>query len=115
METEDEALARAVELILQAKTEEALELLSKHYKIATPRLKIGLPKKCRRALGCYTPRDKTIHLRSSSEYTNPFIVLHEYYHHLRYRLGTHRGTERHADQYALKAINAWKKLYATEA
>lgn len=108
--SEEQILARAVQLILTSRTEDALELLSRYYKTTTPKLRIGLPKRCNKALGCYVAREKTIYLRSSREYTDPFVVLHEYYHHLRYRLGKHRGTEKHADQYALKAIQAWKRL-----
>ena len=104
MNNEEELLAEAVQLIINGMPEKALEKLSKHYKIKPPKIKIGLPKKCKKALGCYTPQNKTIHLKSKEEYTNPFIILHEYYHHLRYRHGKHRGTEKHADQYALKAI-----------
>lgn len=109
---EEETLAKAVQLILESRPEEALQLLSQHYRIPSPRLKIGLPKRCKKALGCYTPRDKTIHLRSRNEYNNPLVILHEYYHHLRYRHGKHRGTEKHADQYAQKAIKAWIKHYS---
>ena len=106
---EEEQLARAVQLILEGKPEQALQELSKYYKVKPPRLQIGLPKKCKKALGCYVPRTQTIHLRSSEEYTDPFVILHEYYHHLRSRLGRHRGTEKHADQYALRAIIAWRR------
>ena len=107
---EEEALARAVQLILDGRAEEALELLSKHYKVRPPKLRIGLPKGCKRALGCYVARTRTIHLRSSSEYMNPFIVLHEFYHHIRFRIGRHRGTEKGADRFALRAIEAWRRL-----
>ncbi len=107
---EEQILAKAVQLILESRPEEALRLLSQYYQIPPPKLKIGLPKRCKKALGCYTPRDKTISLRSSNEYNNPFVILHEFYHHLRYRLGKHRGTEKHADLYARKAIHAWEKL-----
>ncbi len=106
---EEEILARAVELIIQGRPDEALTILSKHYKIRKPRIIVGLPKKCKHAYGCYVNKTQTIHVKSSSEYTNPFIILHEYYHHIRSRLGKHRGTEKHADQYALKAIKAWMK------
>ena len=97
-------LARAVRLIEEGRVEEALEELSGYYGVPPPRVRVGLPKRCRNALGCYVASKKTIYLRSSEEYRDPFVVLHEFYHHIRWRLGSHRGTERHADQYALKAI-----------
>ena len=46
----------------------------------------------------------TIYLRSSREYMDPFVILHEFYHHIRSRLGKHRGTEKHADAFAMRAI-----------
>ncbi len=114
MDSEEEVLARAVQLILDGKPEEALELLSRFYGVPTPRLKVGLPKRCLRALGCYVARTRTIHVRSSREYRDPFVVLHEYYHHLRYRIGRHRGTERGADAFALKALRAWQHLHGSD-
>jgi hypothetical protein len=106
---EEELLAQAVQLILEGNPEQAITKLSQYYKIKPPKLKIGLPKRCKQALGCYVARTQTIHVKSSREYTSPFVILHEYYHHLRSRLGKHRGTEKHADQYALKALQAWQK------
>ncbi|MEB3779086.1 MAG: hypothetical protein GSR85_02475 [Desulfurococcales archaeon] len=108
--SEGVVLARAVELIINGRVEEALEVLSSYYGIPKPRLKIGLPKGCLNAYGCYNPRRQTIYVRSSEEYMNPFIILHEYYHHLRGWPGVHRGSERHADEYALNAIRLWREL-----
>ncbi|GAB6148111.1 hypothetical protein [Stetteria hydrogenophila] len=103
---EDCVLARAARMIVEGRTEEAIEGLSRFYEVLPPRVKVGLPRRCRNALGCYTPQDQTIYLRSSREYRDPFIVLHEFYHHLRWRLGSHRGTERHADEFAARAVIA---------
>ncbi len=114
VDNEELVKARAVMLILQGKPEEAIELLSNYYNIKPPAIKIGLPKKCLKALGCYVAKTRTIHLRSSEQYTDPFVILHEFYHHLRFRLGKHRGTEKHADKYALDAIRAWQKYYARQ-
>ena len=103
--------ALAVKMILEGRAEEALERLSRHYRVQTPRLRVGLPKRCRKAYGCYVAREKTIYLRSSEEYTNPFVVMHEFYHHIRWRLGSHRGTEKHADRYARESILYYRLLY----
>jgi len=113
--SEDEALALAVQLILEGDPEGALQLLSQHYGVPEPRLRVGLPSRCRRALGCYVARERTIYVRSRSEYRDPFVILHEYYHHLRWRMGRHRGTEKHADRYALRALEAWRRLFGGEA
>ncbi len=102
--------ARAVALILLGETEKALETLSKFYGIPAPRVKVGLPKGRPGVLGCYIPSKRTIHLRSSEEYRNPFVVLHEFYHHIRYFAGKHRGTEKGANEYALKSIQYFKEL-----
>lgn len=103
---EDCLLARAARMIVEGRAEEAVEMLSRFYGVLPPRLKVGLPKRCRNALGCYTPHNQTIHLRSSREYRDPFVVLHEFYHHLRWRMGSHRGTERHAGEFAARAVTA---------
>ncbi len=107
---EKTVLARAVELIISGRAEEALEILSRYYNIPKPELKVGLPKRCLNAYGCYNPRRRTIYVRSSEEYKNPFVILHEYYHHLRGWPGVHRGSERHANEYALNAIRLWREL-----
>jgi hypothetical protein len=41
---------------------------------------------------------------------NPFIVLHEFYHHIRTRAGVHRGSEKHANMYAKSFIDSYKKI-----
>ncbi|RLG80742.1 MAG: hypothetical protein DRO40_10720 [Thermoprotei archaeon] len=102
--SEEITRAKAVKLILEGKTDEALRLLSQYYKIETPSIKIGLPKGHVGVYACYIPSKKTIYVKSSKEYRDPYIVLHEYYHHLRIFLGKHRGTEKHANKYALDSI-----------
>ncbi|MCW4025106.1 MAG: hypothetical protein NWF01_08745 [Candidatus Bathyarchaeota archaeon] len=98
-------------LILNGKIEDALELLAKNYKVEVPKLKVGLPKGHKaKALGCYTAKTQTIALQSSDYMTNPFVVLHEFYHHLR-SSGVdrmHRGTEKGADNFALEFIVAYQ-------
>jgi len=102
--------ARAVALILLGETEKAIDILSKFYGVPTPRVKVGLPKGRSNVLGCYIPSKKIIYLKSSEEYRNPFVVLHEFYHHIRYFAGKHRGTERGANEYALKSIQYFREL-----
>jgi len=101
--------ARAVALILDGRVEEAVEMLAGYYGVPRPRVRVGLPPRCSRALGCYVASKRTIYLRSSEEYRNPLVVLHEFYHHLRSLLGRHRGTEGRADMYALESLEAYRR------
>ncbi|MGE5575261.1 MAG: ImmA/IrrE family metallo-endopeptidase [Ignavibacteria bacterium] len=91
-------------LIINGKTEEALELLATNYRVEVPSLKVGLPKKHKiKAYGCYTAKNQTISVQNSDAFSNPFVILHEFYHHLRSK-GVdrmHRGTEGNADKFAL--------------
>ena len=105
----------AVALILRGEPERALKLLSSFYGVDVPHLKVGLPKGKGSALGCYDPNKRLICLRSSKEYRDPFVILHEFYHHLRFFGGKHRGTEKGANEYAsvsiyyfFKALKSWR-------
>lgn len=94
-------------LILNGKPEEALELLAKDYQVRVPALKVGLPKKHKiTAYGCYTSKNQTISVLNSDVLVNPFVILHEFYHHLRSKSvdRIHKGTERGADQFALNFL-----------
>jgi len=86
-------------LILNGKAEEALGLLAKNYRVNTPKLKIGLPKAHKtNVFGCYTPKDETISLLNSDAMGNPFVILHEFYHHLRTSIDKkNKGTEKNAN------------------
>jgi Zn-dependent peptidase ImmA (M78 family) len=91
-------------LILSGKPEEALELLAKNYKVKVPILKVGLPKGHKiTAFGCYTSKTQTISVLNSDVLLNPFVILHEFYHHLRSKSvdRMHKGTEKNADKFAL--------------
>jgi hypothetical protein len=103
--------AYVVALILSGKTEDALALLAKEYRVSVPSFKVGLPKRHRlKAYGCYTAKTQTISVRNSDVVTNPSVVLHEFYHHLRSRAvdGLHRGTEGNADRFATDFIAAFQ-------
>jgi hypothetical protein len=41
-------------------------------------------------------------------------MLHEFYHHLRTRGGEHRGTERHANNYAAWFITAYNNVVSKQ-
>jgi len=104
--------ASIVWLILNGKAEKALELLAEHYGVEVPKLKVGLPKgRKKKAFGCYSAKNKTISVLNSDTLKEPFIILHEFYHHLRTALDTkHRGTEKYADEFSKRFIQAYNLL-----
>ncbi len=98
-------------LILNKQTEEALDLLAKNYGVNTPKLKVGLPKGRRKNVyGCYTTKNATISVLNSDILGNPFVILHEFYHHLRSKSvdKQHKGTERNADKFAAEFIREYE-------
>ncbi len=97
--------ARVVRLIVSDRNpEKAIGELSSHYNVEKPFLRMGLPKGEKRALGCYVQREKTIYLANSNSLYDPYVVIHEFYHHLRSVSGQHRGTEKHAREFALSFL-----------
>ncbi len=102
-----------VSLILNQQAEEALYLLAKEYKVNIPRLKVGLPKgHKKKALGVYQSRNETISVLNSDVLGNPFVILHEFYHHLRSK-GVdrhHRGTEKNADRFAVDFLTEFQAV-----
>ena len=97
-------------LILNGKVEKALELLAEHYSVNVPKIEVGLPKgRKKKILGCYNAKKGTIFVLNSNMLREPFIILHEFYHHLRTALDTkHKGTEKYADEFAKGFIQAYK-------
>jgi Zn-dependent peptidase ImmA (M78 family) len=98
-------------LILNGKAEEALELLAENYGVNVPKLEVGLPKGHKRhSYGCYTPRNVTISVLDSDALGNPFVILHEFYHHLRTHSvdKKHKGTEKNANKFAKDFLQAYE-------
>jgi hypothetical protein len=96
---------RIVRLIaVDRKPEDALEALCEYYRVERPALRIGLPKGEKKALGCYVHRERTIYMSSEEYLFDPYVLIHEFYHHLRHVGGKHRGTERHARDFALSFL-----------
>jgi len=100
--------ARIVQLILMKETDEALKALSHHHNVDAPHLKVGMPKKYSKKIGCYVSKTKTIHVTSQEKLEDPFVILHEFYHHLRTQDRKHRGTEKHANRFAEEFIEAFQ-------
>lgn len=100
-----------VHLILNGKTEDALEKLATEYGVSVPSLRVGLPKGHKAtAYGCYAAQTQTISVLNSDILVNPFVVLHEFYHHIRSKSvdRMHRGTEGNADKFALDYITQFR-------
>ena len=103
-----------VQLILNGKPEEALELLATYYHVSVPEIKVGLPKGHRKdILGCYTAKNRTISVLNSDILKDPLVILHEFYHHLRIRGDRiHRGTEKNATEFGRSFIESYKAVAA---
>lgn len=94
-----------VRLILDGRAEAALGLLSKRYGVREPALRVGTVKRHRKVLACYVERERRIYLSNSSFLTNPFVLLHEFYHHLRASgVDKSRQVEKRADLFAAAFI-----------
>lgn len=107
---------KIVHLILDGRPELALRLLSKHYGVSEPTLRVGTVKRHRRVLACYVEKERRIYLSNSSFMTNPFVVLHEFYHHLRAsNFGKNRQVERRADLFASNFIRDFESASAGRA
>ncbi|MBI3639238.1 MAG: hypothetical protein HY223_02885 [Thaumarchaeota archaeon] len=99
-----------VRMILEKQTEKALEKLSEFYHVTPPQIVVGTIKGKRRTVyALYIPKERKIYAINSDIFFNPFVVLHEYYHHIRSKLGVHRGSERNANKFAQEFIDAYKK------
>jgi len=101
-----------VHLVLDSKVEQALELLSKEFKVTVPKIQVGLPRTHGSVYGCYTSRNQTMYVLNSDILKDPFVILHEFYHHLRTSSvdKKHRGTEKYANMFAEEFIAAYRSL-----
>jgi hypothetical protein len=107
--------AMIVKLILNKRTEESLQLLSNFYNIQSPEIVVGTIKGKRRTVhAVYVHNQRRIYATNSDIFYNPFVILHEFYHHLRYRGMEHRGSEKSADKFALHFINSYRSQYAID-
>ena len=108
---DDITKAKIVHMILNRNTEDALQKLSKFYNVTPPEIVVGTIKGKRKTVyAVYVQKERRIYVINSDIFYNPFIVLHEFYHHIRTRAGVHRGSERHANMYAKSFIDSYKKI-----
>jgi hypothetical protein len=108
--------ALVVATILDQNPEGALDILCEHYKVDRPSLAVGVVRgRSKGVLAVYTASRKEI-LAAKREYLfDPFTILHEFYHHLRYHGMRHRGTEKFADKFAVDYIHAYNSVTARMA
>jgi hypothetical protein len=103
--------AKIVSMILNKRTEEALQHLSKFYGMTPPEIVVGTVKGKRKTVyAIYVQKESKIYAINSDVFYNPFIVLHEFYHHMRTRGGIHRGSEKNANMYARNFIGAYNRI-----
>ena len=108
---DDLTKAKIVSMILNKKTEEALQHLSKFYGKTPPEIVVGTVKGKRKTVyAIYVQKESKIYAINSDVFYNPVIVLHEFYHHMRTRGGIHRGSEKNANTYARNFIDAYNRI-----
>ena len=102
---------QVVSLIINGKADVALQVLSRTYAVEEPELRVGTVKAHRCVLGCYVHNEKRIYVSRSELLTNPFVILHEFYHHLRASQVQGRGqVEKRANSFALDFIREFIEL-----
>jgi hypothetical protein len=107
---DDLTRAKIVYMILSKQTEEALRHLSTFYNMAPPQIVVGTVKGKRKTVhAVYVQKESKIYATNSEIFYNPFVVLHEFYHHIRTKGGVHRGSERNANMYAKSFIDAYNR------
>ena len=89
----------------------AVKLLSEYYDVSEPSLRVGTVKGHRKVLACYVEKEKRIYISTSELLTDPFIILHEFYHHIRASsISKSRQVEKRADLFALNFIRDFKRF-----
>ena len=112
--SEREFHVRIVGYILDGKPERAVALLSEYYGVSEPDLRVGTVKRSRKVLACYVQKEKRIYISKSQLLTDPYVILHEFYHHLRASsTPKNRQVEKRADQFALNFIKDFRNSSTT--
>jgi Zn-dependent peptidase ImmA (M78 family) len=111
---ECEFRAEIVSYIMDGRPEHAVKLLSEYYEVSEPGLRVGTVKRHRKVLACYVEKEKRIYISRSQLLTDPFVILHEFYHHLRASsISKSRQVEKRADLFALNFIRDFKRSSVT--
>ncbi len=97
--------------ILDSNPEKALELLCDHYRVPLPKLGVGVFKGHSKGVRAVYSGGKNEIRAAKREYLyDPFVIIHEFYHHLRSVGGEHKGTEKNADKFAVDFIGAYNRV-----
>src|ERR671927_947841 len=108
---DDLTKTKTVYMILNKRTEEALQNLSKFYNTTPPEIVVGTVKGKRKTVyAVYVQKESKIYAMNSDIFYNPFVVLHEFYHHIRTKAGVHRGSEKNANTYAKSFIDSYNRV-----
>ncbi len=103
-----------VGMILDSNPEKALDLLCEYYHVERPRLRVGVVKgRSKGVQAVYSSGRKEILAARREFLYDPFTILHEFYHHLRYFDSYHRGTEKYADGFAIDFIRAYQSVLSS--
>ena len=105
--------AAVVALVLDSKPEEAISTLSRWYRVSEPKLGVGVFEgRTKGVAAVYSQNTRKILAARREFLFDPFVIIHEFYHHLRSTSGRHRGTEKQADRFALDFIAAYQRAVA---
>jgi Zn-dependent peptidase ImmA (M78 family) len=111
---EREFRAQVVGFIVDGSPEKAVALLAEYYGVSVPELRVGTVRRHRKVLACYVEKERRIYFSRSELLLQPFVVLHEFYHHLRAsELQRSRQVEKRADLFANNFIREFKRLDPT--
>ena len=111
--TPDELKTYVVGLILDSDPEKAIRVLSRWYGVSVPKLGVGVVEgRTKGVAAVYSQRRKEILAAKRDYLYDPFVMIHEFYHHLRSVSGKHRGTVKQADRFALEFLAAYRRSAA---
>ena len=110
LDTDSAFRIKVVKMILDGQPEKALHSLAGYYRVKEPALQVGTVKKHRKVLAVYVHKEKRIYVSKSDLLTNPFVILHEFYHHLRAsQTPKNQQVEKRADSFALSYLQAFQQ------
>lgn len=85
-------------------------MLCDHYHVVKPKIGVGVIEGRTKGIrAVYSQNNKEILAAKREYFYDPFVMIHEFYHHLRSVSGKHRGTEKQADKFAIDFIQAYNR------
>ena len=96
---------------MDSNPEKAMEMLCDRYGVPLPKLGVGVfTGRSKGVRAVYSGSRKEIRAAKREYLYDPFVIIHEFYHHLRSVGGEHKGTEKNADKFALDFIGSYNKV-----